>query len=216
MAVTTKARIEATEGARPSLDVMFNPKELSIDKGVPWKKHDASEADQPIMEYTASDPKTLACELTFDGYEQRASVKGHVDTLESMMLVDKELKRPPMVTFTWGTALQTFQGVITKLGVKYTMFLGDGTPVRATVSFAMTQAAKAVNKAEGKALTEAEAKKQKKGQVQQAGAKSRPDAVAAQSGQTTPAGTPDQRKVMEKNNADSAKDFSKPGSTVVV
>lgn len=55
--------------------------------------------------------------------------------------------RPPLVTFTWG-GLQVFEGVIESLNVKYTMFLPDGTPTRATVTLRMKEAGALLNKKE--------------------------------------------------------------------
>jgi hypothetical protein len=67
----------------------------------------------------------------------------YIAALEAMSHTDQTLKRPPMVRFTWGGSLPVFQGVISSLTVKYTMFLADGTPVRATVTAGMTLAEKA-------------------------------------------------------------------------
>ena len=52
-------------------------------------------------------------------------------------------------TFYWTGAPQ-FKGVIEALSVKYTLFLEDGTPVRATVNLRMRQASRALNKGEAK------------------------------------------------------------------
>jgi hypothetical protein len=51
--------------------------------------------------------------------------------------------------FYWGGA-PAFQGVVESLSVKYTLFLPDGTPTRATVSLRMRQANRAMNKGEAK------------------------------------------------------------------
>ena len=42
---------------------------------------------------------------------------------------DKQKFRPPVILFIWGRFI--FKGVIESLSQKYTMFLSDGTPVRA-------------------------------------------------------------------------------------
>jgi hypothetical protein len=42
---------------------------------------------------------------------------------------DKQKFRPPTILFIWGRF--TFKGVVESLSQKYTMFLSDGTPVRA-------------------------------------------------------------------------------------
>ncbi|WP_432194829.1 LysM peptidoglycan-binding domain-containing protein [Streptomyces sp. bgisy027] len=48
--------------------------------------------------------------------------------------VDTELHRPPLCTLSWGAFSEIFTGVLTRLDERFTMFLDDGTPVRATVS----------------------------------------------------------------------------------
>jgi hypothetical protein len=60
--------------------------------------------------------------------------------------------------FYWSGATQ-FKGVIETLSVKYTLFLPDGTPTRATVSLRMRQANGAMNKGEAKKANRAGEKK---------------------------------------------------------
>ncbi len=57
------------------------------------------------------------------------------------------VKRPPMIAVVWGSKQSTFKGVVESMNVKYTMFLEDGTPRRATVSLKMKRADSATSKA---------------------------------------------------------------------
>lgn len=143
----TRALIK-NEDTGEQMTVHFNPKELSIDKSVPWQKHKTSESDAPTLEFTASEPKTLGVELLFDTYEKGSSVHDEVKKLDKLCkIINKDdKKRPPMVTWTWGTSMPTFKGVVESLGVKYTMFLADGTPCRATVTLKMKEASKVMAK----------------------------------------------------------------------
>ena len=125
----------------------FNPKELEIAKSVPWNKHKTSKGDNPVLEFTDAEPKSLSIELLFDTYEDRESVYSkYVKKLESFTLImggsNQDKKRPPMCLFLWGKNFPSFMGVIEQLSTKFTMFLSDGTPVRATVSVKMKQADK--------------------------------------------------------------------------
>jgi hypothetical protein len=53
----------------------------------------------------------------------------------------EEEKRPPKCGVKWADgALPEFLGVVEKVDVKYTMFLPDGTPVRATVNMSFKEA----------------------------------------------------------------------------
>jgi hypothetical protein len=137
--------IQSIEGDPVKLEVQFNPKEITIDKQVPWQKHKATIGDSPALEFTAGEPKTLSCELMFDMFEERGDVHAtYVSKLEKMALIDDTLKRPPMVTFTWGNVFSPFQGVVEDLSVKYTLFLPDGTPTRAVVSLRLKETRRAI------------------------------------------------------------------------
>ena len=57
--------------------------------------------------------------------------------LTDLVHIDGDLHAPPTVRFSWGVFL--FDAVIEKIGQRFTMFLADGTPVRATLSVTFTQ-----------------------------------------------------------------------------
>jgi hypothetical protein len=122
-------------------EAQFNPTEITIDKPVPWRKHKSSEADAPTLEFTAAEPRTLHAELLFDTFEAGTSVQTDLAPLEGLASVDPTRKRPPLVLFQWGSAFPAFSGVIESIGVKYTLFLPDGTPVRATAAITVKEAA---------------------------------------------------------------------------
>jgi len=54
----------------------------------------------------------------------------HLTTVET----HGDKHRPPVCRLRWGAAGYFFQGVLEKLDQKFSMFLEDGTPVRATVT----------------------------------------------------------------------------------
>lgn len=154
-----KVTISTTEGtAEPiaKLAAMINPKEIGITRPVGWKKHDKAEADNPTMEFTGSaEPKTMDLELLFDTYEVPGAALSVYDSaislLEKYAAVDTKLKRPPVVDITWGQWKSVFKGVISNIVVKYTMFLPEGIPVRATATVKLTHAEKAVVKGDKQA-----------------------------------------------------------------
>ena len=63
--------------------------------------------------------------------------------------VESSSEAGKVAAFYWSGAPQ-FKGVIESLSVKYTMFMPDGTPVRATVNLRMKQANRLLNKGEAK------------------------------------------------------------------
>ncbi len=127
-----------------SISATYNPKEISIEKSVPWNKHKTSKGDNPILEFTDAEPKSLSVELFFDTYETGKSVHTeYISKLELATLImqggNEEKKRPPTCKFKWG-GMPAFIGVVESLSVKYTMFFKDGTPCRATAAIKMKQA----------------------------------------------------------------------------
>lgn len=125
------------------IEVCFNPKEYSLEKSVEWDAEKAF-ADAPHPEFKAPKPMTLSVTLQFDTYEERTNVRDKwVRQIEKLTMMtkqfdkdgkkasktDKQKYRPPVIVFIWGRF--AFKGVIESLSQKYTMFLSDGTPVRA-------------------------------------------------------------------------------------
>jgi Contractile injection system tube protein len=133
------------------IEAQYNPKELGVDKSVPWQKAPTSTGDQPEMQFTAAEGRSMSFELFFDTYESGANVHTtYVDKLITLAMVmssdpkaKEELKRPPRVRIKWGNGLPQFDGVIESVSTKYTMFLPDGTPVRATCSMKVKEASRA-------------------------------------------------------------------------
>jgi contractile injection system tube protein len=142
-----KLRIIGLEGGTSGVTVeaQFNPKEISVDKSVPWQNQKAQAPGD--LEFSAAEPMTMACELMFDGFESGRSIQNEIDALHSLSDVDASLKRPPKVKVVWGAegapgTIPTFEAVIESVGIKYTMFDGNGRPLRATVRLGFKQARK--------------------------------------------------------------------------
>ncbi len=148
----SKLTLQAVDGAKANqaITALFNPKEYTISKSVPWNPHASSGLDAPEMQFTTGQGETLALELFFDTYEAKSNVRDHTDKLHTLALIDATLHRPPMVLVTWGKL--TFKGVVESLNHRFTMFLEDGTPVRATCTLSMREAKTASEQAEEKKL----------------------------------------------------------------
>jgi hypothetical protein len=179
-----KAEIRNSE-TNEAVECYFNPKEITTDKTVQWNLHPNQELDEATLEFTTAQPQTMQVELMFDCFEaeqlaDRDVYKKYISKLEKFSLVQADKKRPPMVTFTWGSAMPVFKGVVEDFNVKYTLFLPDGTPARATVQFKLKHATKLQNKKEAEAANKKEAQQQ--GKTVTAGA-SRPDQVYGADGQ---------------------------------
>jgi hypothetical protein len=142
-----KLRIIGLEGGATGVTVeaQFNPKEISIDKSVPWQLQKTKGPGD--LQFSSANPKTMSFELMFDGFASGSSIQNGIGMLHRLTDIDANLKRPPKVKVVWGTEgapdmMPTFEGVIESIGVKYTMFDGHGMPLRATVSMRLVEARK--------------------------------------------------------------------------
>jgi hypothetical protein len=150
-----KVEIGSLDDSSVKVTAQFNPKELTVDKSVPWTKKERNFSEKVQIEFTGSEARTLSMELLFDGYEDDKSVESQLTTLTKLAsaVVDpqkkkaKEVeKRPHHVTVTWGAyqeadhALLPFKGVIESLQTKLTMFAPDGKILRATCNVKFKEA----------------------------------------------------------------------------
>ena len=128
-----------------TVTAQYNPKEVGLDKSVPWQKAKNSHANTPDLEFTSADGRSLSFELFFDGYEKNEDVHAkYVSKLLKLAEVmdengSEDKKRPPQVKVTWGT-LPEFKGVVESVSTKYTMFNKAGMPVRCTCSVKFKEA----------------------------------------------------------------------------
>jgi hypothetical protein len=127
-----------------SVSCMFNPFEYSVKKSNKYEAKFKDGSDVPTMEFTGAGEKTLTLKLTFDTYDDKAGQKKDVSeitrVLWQLMQVKRDSsgkKRPPPVAFEWGTF--QFYAVLTSITQKFTLFLNDGTPVRAEVDVTFSQ-----------------------------------------------------------------------------
>ena len=106
----TKISIGSLDGG-PTVTAQYNPKELQIDKSVPWSKvneanksNTGSDQSQGIhLEFTGAEGRTMSVELFFDGYEPNGNtvnVAQKVKDLETLASViqpgalKEDLRRP--------------------------------------------------------------------------------------------------------------------------
>ena len=118
------------------LKVCFNPREYTFSKVAPWAEHNITGLDAPVYEWTSGQAMTLNVELFFDAYELEGAardVRQWTDMLEVFQLVNPDLHRPPILLFVWGEKLQ-FKCFLHSMAIRFTMFLDNGTPVRAVAN----------------------------------------------------------------------------------
>jgi hypothetical protein len=145
------AIISYAPGEQTVLVAQFNPSQLQLEEGASYTPSASKTDEKPPLEYSATRPRSLSLELFFDAYEeapgQRNVKKRFVEPLSRLLQViepgssDEALLRPPLVELRWGNEAP-FRGVLESMSTKLTMFLEDGTPVRATCAIKMMEASR--------------------------------------------------------------------------
>lgn len=141
-----------------AVEAQYNPATLEIAQNIPWKKPDAAtkgpdskpagrDANDHTLEFSGAEGRSLSLELLFDGVETGTSIKPQVDILEDLAAVrtpggKEDQRRPHHCLVVWQNVLPKFKCVIESLTTKYTMFGQDGTPLRATCTVKLKEAAK--------------------------------------------------------------------------
>ncbi len=131
---------------KKSIDCMFRPREYTFSKSNSWTQVPAKGKNTPTLEFGGGQPATLSLELFFDTYENGRDVrKEYTNAIWDLTMVNPQTKdakthkgRPPICEFRWGS-MWSFKAVITQISQKFTLFLPDGTPVRATLNVTFQQ-----------------------------------------------------------------------------
>jgi predicted Zn-dependent protease len=145
-AAPTKACIVNVDKKGRPIECMFNPKEYAFAKQNSWTLGKTKASNVPQLEFGGGQPTTLQLQLFFDTYAAKKDVRReYTNAVWELMMVDETLKdkktgkgRPPIVHFQWGAAW-SFDAVITSITQHFTLFLPNGTPVRATLDVAFQQ-----------------------------------------------------------------------------
>lgn len=122
------------------IEVLFNPNEYSLSKDNNFAQVAIPGLSSPLLQFVNGNLRTLEMELFFDSYEQhklgnRVLIAAHDDVRKAtqpvidLMAITPDTHAPPPVLFNWGTL--TFKGVLARATQRFTMFLDDGTPIRA-------------------------------------------------------------------------------------
>jgi hypothetical protein len=121
----------------------FNPKEWAITHAAEWKT-ETTKKGTPPPEFKGPKPASASVEVFLDESDKDGGdISTTVEKLKKLVAPDPSSvsgNRPsaPHVLFKWGKAIQ-FKGYVDSVAVKYTMFRGEGTPIRGTVTVAMKE-----------------------------------------------------------------------------
>lgn len=129
----SKAKLIVKRGGREeTIEVMFNPGEYTVDSSHTYAKKKVPGLQNSIDQFVSGNESSLKVELFFDTYAADTDVRVHTQKIASLMDIDSETHAPPAVRFVWGSL--DFSGVVEQVSQRFTLFLDNGWPARATLS----------------------------------------------------------------------------------
>jgi len=136
-----KAQLIAKDGGE-TIEFMFNPTELEFSRSLELKPSEGARTEKglPKVSFAYPNPYTLSISnILFDNYETGKSVlETHINKIRKAVEFVQSAERPPVYLFTWGSQ-EYLRCFVKSLRYKLTMFLVDGTPVRATVDLTLEE-----------------------------------------------------------------------------
>jgi len=127
-----KQLISITPPGGSAFKVLYNPNTYSVGKANQIAEAAVPGLNAPILQFVHGNARTLDMELFFDSYEEQTDVSKETDKIYKLLLIDRDTHAPPICQIAWGSF--TMQAVLDHVSGKFTLFLADGTPVRATLS----------------------------------------------------------------------------------
>jgi hypothetical protein len=127
----------APEGEGQPITVLFNPTDYSLEKSNTIAEIAIPGLEAPILQYVHGNTRTLSMDLFCDTYEEGTDVSEITDQIYDLLYIDPETHVAPICDIFWGQF--SFRGVLDHCSGKFTLFLADGTPVRATLSVAFKE-----------------------------------------------------------------------------
>ncbi len=132
---------------------LFNPEEFSVEKSNHFAEVSIPGLSAPVFQFVRGNARTVSLDLFFDTYEDKIDVRLFTDRItgwdagsmfsklpnavRGLMDIDSELHAPPVCLFVWGTFI--FQCIIERVTKKFTLFLPEGIPVRATLNVTLKE-----------------------------------------------------------------------------
>lgn len=126
----SKARIEP-EG-QPAFNVLFNPTQYTLEKSNQIAEVGIPGLRAPILQFVHGNSRTLGMELFFDTFEEQRDVRQFTDKVYNLLAINPDTHVPPICNVSWGSF--QFKGVLDKVSGAFTLFLPEGTPVRARLT----------------------------------------------------------------------------------
>ncbi|WP_330231184.1 LysM peptidoglycan-binding domain-containing protein [Nocardia sp. NBC_00508] len=127
--------VNSTTGDR--IPVMYNPEEYRVEQ-----RNEIAEIPIPGLgvspvQYVRGQARVLSMDLFFDTYETATDVREHTQRITALLSPATGTFAPPVLVFVMGSF--GFTCVLSEADQRFTMFLPNGTPVRARMSVKFTE-----------------------------------------------------------------------------
>ncbi|GMT48087.1 MAG: peptidoglycan-binding protein [bacterium] len=148
-----KAYLTRKDNASVKVSFLFNPKEFTVEKSNQFAEVQIPGLPSSIFQFVRGNARSVTMDLFFDSYEEGDDVRKYTDQItgwdagsmfsklpkekKGLMDIDSDLHAPPICIFIWGTFI--FQCIIERVTKRFTMFLPEGVPVRATLSVTLKE-----------------------------------------------------------------------------
>jgi hypothetical protein len=141
MSTLVKAKLIA-QGGGTNIEFMFNPTELNFSRSMNLNAPEGARTDEGIPKISFGSPqpyKMTISGLVFDTYETGKNVlTEYIESFRQAVEFVDGKQRPPIYLLTWGKQ-EYIRCFVESLSYKLTLFLSDGTPVRASVDITLKE-----------------------------------------------------------------------------
>lgn len=136
-----KAQLTAQDGGE-TIEFMFNPTQLDFSRSMQLNAAEGASTSSgvPKVSFAYPNPYEMTVgNLLFDTYETGANVvDAYISKFRKAVEFQGSTPRPPIYLFTWGSQ-EYLRCFVKSLRYKLTLFLADGTPVRAIVDLTLQE-----------------------------------------------------------------------------
>lgn len=139
-------------GMPRQIPCQFNPSQVVYSRTTEWTNSSGSgtQTDVPLKHFSGGGGSMLSMDLFFDTTEaEHKDVRDYTDPLIALTRINPLAaigpvfpKRPPLVMFAWGEFTKSpmsFKAYVKDANITFSMFLPDGTPVRAETKITFTE-----------------------------------------------------------------------------
>ena len=139
-----KATLHSLDGDNYSFTFLYNPTSISINRKVKVESNNGARTEDkgiPKVSFAHPEATTISIkDIIFDTYEDNGdrNVGNKLQELTRTVKFIEAKKRPPVYVFAWGN-INYLRCYVESVDYQLTLFLTDGTPVRAKASISLKE-----------------------------------------------------------------------------